>query len=169
MSTTERLYTLKELPVGRLSIMPRPRGGAWLFDDIEFFAQSGVDVLVSLLTPSEVSELDLEEEASYAAEAEMLFLSYPIFDFSVPSTSDATWRLLTQLHAYLVDDKHVAIHCRMGIGRSALIAASLLVLSGYTPEQACRLLSDVRGRQVPETQEQRQWVEDLSAYFNAQA
>jgi hypothetical protein len=45
------------------------------------------------------------------------------------------------------------------ISRAALMAASLLVLSGFSPEQAFDQLSNVRGYPVPETEEQRAWVE----------
>jgi protein-tyrosine phosphatase len=58
-------------------------------------------------------------------------------------------------HAILSKGKHIAIHCRQGIGRSALIAASVLVLSGFAPDKAFDLLSKARGYTLPETEEQR--------------
>ncbi|MGH7887499.1 MAG: protein-tyrosine phosphatase family protein [Candidatus Binatia bacterium] len=58
----------------------------------------------------------------------------------------------------LTQGKSVAIHCRQGIGRSALIAACLLVVSGITPETAFARIGASRGYAVPETSEQRQWV-----------
>ena len=48
----------------RIGIMPRPRGGEWLDDDIKSVREQNVDVLVSLLTEDEVSELDLLHEAA---------------------------------------------------------------------------------------------------------
>jgi hypothetical protein len=45
--------------------MARPRGGDWLIDEIKALRESDVNVLVSLLTPAEVSEFDLAEEASF--------------------------------------------------------------------------------------------------------
>src|ERR1700743_3176736 len=44
---------------GRLAIVPRPRGGDWLADDLHALRREGIDILVSLLTPSEVEELGL--------------------------------------------------------------------------------------------------------------
>jgi hypothetical protein len=38
---------------GALWTMPRPRGGDWLDDDLRELVQLGVDILVSLLQPSE--------------------------------------------------------------------------------------------------------------------
>ena len=42
-------------------MLPRPRGGDWLADEIRSLRACGVDVLVSLLTGEEVGELDLAE------------------------------------------------------------------------------------------------------------
>lgn len=38
--------------------------------------------------------------------------------------------LVDRLYAYLSSDQGVAVHCRMGIGRSSVVAACLLVKSG---------------------------------------
>jgi hypothetical protein len=59
------LYSIhEELSAGKLSIVARPRGGDWLFDEIKALREAGVGVLVSLLTSPEVSEFDLAEEAA---------------------------------------------------------------------------------------------------------
>jgi hypothetical protein len=47
---------------GRLGIVPRPRGGDWLEDEIRAWRDAGLDVAVSLLTPDEAAELGLECE-----------------------------------------------------------------------------------------------------------
>ena len=41
---------------GRLAIMPRPRGGDWLEEEIQSWRRSGVDLVVSLLTLEERNE-----------------------------------------------------------------------------------------------------------------
>lgn len=166
MSATSRLYTVQPLPIGKVSIARRPRGGNWLADDIKMLADNSVDVLVSLLTPDEVAELDLTEEAENCHSQGIIYLSYPLKDLSTPPFSAETFALLDQLKVYLAEGKHVAAHCYMGLGRSALIAASLLVLSGLAPKQACARLSRVRGYTVPEMEEQRAWVEDLPRRYS---
>ncbi|MFQ5858481.1 MAG: hypothetical protein ACE5LU_23020 [Anaerolineae bacterium] len=65
---------------------------------------------------------------------------------------------MRQLDDALAEGKHVAVHCRQGIGRSTLIAACLLVLAGVDPETAFQRVSAARGCAVPETSEQREWV-----------
>jgi hypothetical protein len=48
----------------RLGIMPRPRGNDWLEDEIRSLKQQGVNVVVSLLTTEESSELCLDDEST---------------------------------------------------------------------------------------------------------
>lgn len=143
---------------GRLAILPRPRGGEWLEDEVRLWQQAGLDVIVSLLTSDEVAELGLAEEARLCQTYGLQFLSFPIVDRSVPSSRRATLDFIRRLKAALADGKSLAIQCRQGIGRSALIAACLLVLSGVDPETALQHVSAARGCPVPETSEQRQWV-----------
>src|SRR5947209_5425815 len=153
-----QLYSIQGLPTGHLSIMARPRGGDWLLDEIKAMRESDVDVLVSLLTSTEVSEFDLAEEAVSCHTQGITYFSFPIPDRSVPPFSARTFTFLEQLRTYLSEGKHVAVHCRQGLGRAALIAASVLVLSGLAPEEAFNLLSKARGYPVPETEEQLAWV-----------
>ena len=153
-----QLYSVRELPAGQVSIMARPRGGDWLLDEVKSLREASVDVLVSLLTPEEVRELDLGEEAECCSHQEIIYLAFPIRDRSVPPFSASTFTFLEQLNTYLSEGKHVAVHCRQGLGRATLIAASLMVLAGHSPDQAFNLLSKARGYPVPETEEQRAWV-----------
>ena len=44
-----RIYWIDDFESGRLGIMPRPRGGDWLEDEIRSLKVSGVDAVVSLL------------------------------------------------------------------------------------------------------------------------
>lgn len=167
MSVLARLYTVQKLPAGRLSIMPHPRGGDYLAAEMRELYLEGVDILVSALTPGEVSELALQNEAQVCQEQGMTYRSYPIPDHSVPPWSPETMALFEDLKTALERGKHVTVHCWMGLGRSALVAASVLVLSGFTPEKACKLLSATRGYHVPETVEQRDWVRALPRRYQA--
>jgi len=59
------LYWVEAPWQGRLAIAPRPRGGDWLEDEVRAWRQSGVEVVVSLLTDSEIAEFDLGREEAY--------------------------------------------------------------------------------------------------------
>lgn len=150
------LYWVHGTWPGRLAIMPRPRGGDWLEDEVRAWRDAGVDVVVSLLEREEVTDLDLTKEEELSRANRIEFLSLPIADRGVPKSREAVSELLTKLTAYLRAGKNVAVHCRQGIGRAALIAVSLLTRLGVDPETAIEHVGTARGRPVPETAEQRQ-------------
>ena len=157
MMKTE-LYRIDGSWPGKLAIIPRPRGGDWLEAEVQAWRQAGLDVVVSLLTQEESAELELAHEAELSEASNIQFIEFPIPDRSAPSSRRATLELLGELHQLLVKGKNIGIHCRQGIGRSAVIAASLLVFLGLEPEVAFQRISMARGSTIPETAEQRDWV-----------
>jgi len=147
---------------GRLGVVPRPRGGDWLADEVRAWRASGLDAVLSLLTPEEVAELELRDEAACSREAGIEPLSFPIPDYGVPRSRRDLAGLLNHLEHLLAAGKSVAVHCRQGIGRSSLVAASLLVAAGENPDEAFRRIEKARGRPVPDTAEQREWVAQMA-------
>lgn len=146
--------------------MPRPRGGDWLEDEVHSLRESGVDVVVSLLEREEAEELDvLQEEACCKAKG-VSFLSFPIRDRDVPTSIEETRKFVSAVFEQLDSGKNVAVHCRAGIGRSSLIAACVLVLSGIDVDEAFARIEKARGCFVPDTQEQREWVARVSQKLN---
>ncbi len=153
--------------LGKLSVIARPRGGDWLRDEIQAWREAGVDVIVSLLTPAEQLELELVEEATRCELQGLIFISCPILDHGVPRHVNEVESLIEALAQYLTQGKHVAVHCRMGIGRSAMMAAATLVALGETAERALAMVQAARGCRVPDTLEQQQWVEQFAARVHA--
>ena len=147
---------------GQLAIIARPRGGEWLDGELHALKEAHFDVVLSLLTSEESEELGLTKEAQLSAKEELEFLSFPIPDLGVPASATATREFLNRLLNALRRGKRIAIHCRQGIGRSGLIATSLLVLEAIDPLVAFRRVSAARGLEVPETTAQRDWVMELS-------
>ena len=147
---------------GRLAILARPRGGDWLQDDIISWAQSGFQLIVSFLTPDEADELEVTGEADSCRSEGLEFVSFPIPDRGVPESRRETLQLIKSVEAGLLAGKTVGVHCRQGIGRSGLIAACLLVSSGVPAEAAFSGLTEARGLLVPETDEQRTWVDTFA-------
>lgn len=141
----------------------RPRGGDWLEDEIAGWRRTGIDVVVSLLTPEEESDLDLLREARLVEGEGMKFLSFPIPDREVPTSPTEMAAVLEKIEAELAAGRNVVVHCRQGIGRTGLVGACLLITKGLIPEKAVKTLSAARGIQVPETDEQRRWIEHYAA------
>jgi len=147
---------------GRLAVSARPRGGDWLEDEVKGWHQAGFDIIVSLLTPDEVDEMDIGLEERYSRHNHMEFVSFPIVDRSVPD-SRAALKLIERLEADLARGKSINVHCRQGIGRSALIAAGLLIGRGIPAEEAVKRISQARHSPVPETSEQRKWIDSIAS------
>jgi len=147
--------------LGRLSIVARPRGGDWLDDEASAWRKAGIDVVVSLLEDDEAAHLGLPDERKAAEGQAVSFISFPIPDRGVPASTEAAIEAIGWIAAELKAGKNVAVHCRQGIGRSGLIAAAVLMTSGLRPEKAMEAVSSARGISVPETAEQRRWIEEL--------
>lgn len=145
----------------RLGVMPRPRGGDWLDDEVTSLRESNVDVVVSLLEPAEIVELDLGREELICREKGIGYLSFPIRDYGVPVSRTDAQKLSGELADLLRAGKSVVVHCRQGIGRSSIIAALVLGAIGYAAHDAFELIVQARGRPVPDTDEQRIWVENI--------
>jgi protein-tyrosine phosphatase len=152
---------------GKLGILPRPRGGDWLEDETKAWHQAGIDVVVSLLEPEEEAQLLLEGEAAAAAAGELKFEAFPIPDRGVPASRESVAELANGIVQALEKGKNVAVHCRQGIGRSALIVAAVMVAAGNEPETALKIIKSSRGLEVPETDEQRQWLQNFSSWLLA--
>lgn len=147
---------------GKLAIVPRPRGGDWLVDELRDYRAAGLDVLVSLLPEDESEELGLELERSAAISNGLEFLSFPIADMSTPRLDARAKSFIDDLAQRLEEGKRVGIHCRQSIGRSGMIAAAVLVWRGESPRSAMSAVSSARGLETPETEAQRRWVESLA-------
>ncbi len=148
---------------GKLALAARPRGGDWLKDELAGWKVAGVDTAVSLLTADEERELQLQDESREAEAQGIAFLSLPIQDRQVPDSESSLNSMLNRVDEVLSSGKNVLVHCRQGIGRTGLIAACLLINKGMDPDAALELLSAVRGVAVPETQEQRNWIDRYAA------
>lgn len=68
-------------------------------------------MLVSLLTPEEIAELNLEQEKALCHAAGLQFLSSPIPDRSVPADQDTALRFATKQNGLHSEGKRIVIHC----------------------------------------------------------
>lgn len=160
-----RLYSIDGVGGGQLALAARPRGGDWLPDDLADWKRAGIDGIVSLLTPEEDRDLQLNDERREAESQGLEFISFPIADRDVPVSEAKLAQLLERIDERLSSGKNVLVHCRQGIGRSGLVAACLLVKRGMSPGAAVETVSQARGVPVPETPQQREWIDHYAAAF----
>ncbi|MBL8151881.1 MAG: dual specificity protein phosphatase family protein [Blastocatellia bacterium] len=158
------IYWIEDFP--NLGIMPRPRSGEWLEDEILALKDDKVSIFCSLLTEDEITELGLTQEQNYCKEYGIEHIQFPIADRSVPKLDNNTISFIYQLSEKLKTGQRIVIHCRMGGGRSALIAACIMVLSGISLEDAFKKIEHSRGFSVPDTEEQANWVVDFITEYH---
>jgi protein-tyrosine phosphatase len=142
---------------GRLVVCSRPRAGSWLEDDIVALRDANLDILVSALVPEEIAKLGIEGVPDLCRVHGIEFVHFPVGNLQVPVHGTAR-AALERWHEALSVGRGLAVHCFASVGRSPTLAAALLVMAGVDPGEAWRRIEAVRGRQVPDTNEQRDWV-----------
>ena len=153
--------TLFPIPLdapGRLAITARPRGNDWLADEVAGWKRAGVTRVVSLLSPDEETDLGLVEEAAECTAAGLQFLRLPVPDRGIPPNRAEFERVVSEVVAEVNRGGMVAVHCRQGIGRSALVVLAVLKACGIPTAEAIARVTAARGLPVPETPEQSAWI-----------
>src|SRR5437763_15103029 len=131
-----KLYWLPDVAPGRLAISARPRGGDWLDDEIEGWRKQGIDVVVSLLTPSENEELGVKDEGRFSKAKGVRFISFPIEDRGTPPASAKVQELVMQLGSEIQQGKEVLFTCRRGMGGPSLFSVPFWFFAGENAIQA---------------------------------
>jgi protein-tyrosine phosphatase len=160
-----KLYWLNDGSRGRLAISARPRGGDWLEDEVEGWRREGINVVVSLLTEAENQEFSFEREADVSKAKGIEFHALAIEDRGVPAAANSE-QLMSALASEIEAGKNLAIHCRQGIGRSSLISAAVLISRGDSLGEALAAIACARGLDVPETMEQKRWLERFAQHHS---
>lgn len=150
-----------------ISIMPHPMGGKHLGAEIKKFAAAGFETLICLVTAEELKLLGLEDEKIVCSASRIDFIHFPIKDFGVPDKEEDMIGLAEELEKRIRTGKKIIIHCRGGIGRSSLLACTLLMQQGLSCAEAIDLVSRKRGCRIPETEEQERWLKRLHTTIEA--
>lgn len=155
-----RIFWVPEAKPHRLAFMPRPHGGEDLQYEVQGWQSEGIDTVVSLLEPAEASFLGLKDEETQCRQAGIEFLAFPIGDRGLPRDFGQAEAFVDCLVERLRQGKSVSVHCRVGIGRSSLITACVLLHLGLPYDNVFPALKRARGVDVPDTSEQAAWVKE---------
>lgn len=156
-------FWIEDIAPLRLAIMPRPRGGDWLAEEMQTLRREGADIVVSLLGSDEIAELELNEEAEACASAQIEFRNFGVPDRDTPESGKDFCEFASGIHREAANGKAIVAHCRAGIGRSAMLLAMVLVRAGYSVDDAFQRISAARGYPTPDTKKQLEWVRRFSA------
>lgn len=151
------IFKLKHIGTGQLYIMPCPRPQV-LAEDMAYYMNLGIDTIVCLLEKPEMIVRGLALEEHLCQEFDLDFEHFSIPDQAVPRNLTAFRGLVNNLETELRQGRNLAIHCYAGIGRTGVLAGSLLIRDGMTPQAAMNLMSDRRGCPMPQTQIQYEFL-----------
>lgn len=155
------MYSICKINNAELLFGPCPSQLIPLNESIKSYVNQGIDVVISLLEEHEQNAIGLEEESLLCEEAGIIFFHFPIVDVSVPSLNRLSQNINT-FYEYTLTKNKMFIHCKHGIGRSAMVTASLMIKNGMDLKESLDIISSKRGLRVPETISQKKL---LSAYY----
>lgn len=144
--------------------MARPRGGDWLEEEITHLKKNKVHLVVSLLERFEIYELKLEEEEQLCKARDIGYINFPIADRDIPRQSID--KLIGSLIEKIDNGCSIVIHCRMGIGRSSIIAAAVLLRYKLKVQNIIETICSIRGLKVPDTDAQLLWLKERERKAN---
>ncbi len=142
-------------------------GGRWARDletDLERLREEyQVEVLVSLMEHAEYSELEIPNLFQKAEERGIEILHLPIPDYGVPTEPEADEYepLVENVVERLEKGETVVVHCRGGLGRSGMFAASVLVALGRPARKAIEAVREARegAIETPDQEDRVSWFE----------
>jgi len=158
------IYLVADNLPGKLYIMPKP-SGEWLKEDVEHYGLIGIDMIISMLERDEASELMLERQGEVCKEQRLAFTQFPIVDRGLPEIEPFR-NLVVNIIDNLKNGKNIAVHCRAGIGRSGIVVCSALLGFGYSPTDAMKLTRQARGVEVPDTEQQREFIGQMASVLS---
>lgn len=139
--------------------------GGWDRDlgmDLDAIDAFGTSALVTLIEQHEIEDLDVTGIGDATLTRNIDWLHMPVKDVSIPGQDfEAAWQLHGPgLRSRLRAGFNIVVHCKGGLGRAGMIAASLLVELGTNPNDAMKQVRHVRPGAI-ETSEQESYVRSL--------
>jgi len=159
MTDPVEVFRIESIGAGCLAVMAHPASAGNVAGTIREIAAMDFHQVISLLEPAEADLLGLAPEAELVTEQSMNFVSFPIADMGLPACSEDFGRLAHQIFTQIDAGTNTLIHCRGGVGRSGLLAAAVLLQGGRDVPAAFAQVSLMRGRRVPETEQQGAWLQ----------
>ncbi len=140
--------------------MGKQRAGEWIEEEFSGLKTLGITIVISMLESGESYELGLQAEAEHCKNNGIEFLSFPIPDRGLPSNIEKFVKLAEYMQTEIQQGAGVVVHCRGGVGRCSLLAASVLLREGNNTTEALKLISVARRVEVPDTEEQVNWLQE---------
>ncbi|CDW77542.1 dual specificity protein phosphatase [Stylonychia lemnae] len=140
-----------------------------IFKDIEAYANQGINLIICLLSDSELRSLGLKVPDYELAcdRSNVILFKYPIIEMAPPENLEQFHKEVVEVIVkHLLQNKgNVLIHCRGGVGRAGLLACCVL---SYFCEfgNFKKIIEFMRKRRDKRCVESRKQEDFVKAYFN---
>jgi len=131
---------------------------------IATFKDDNISLVVTLLDTIEVTRLDISTLGKFLKENNIYWEHFPIQDLRIPTERNLLIKLLVHMKKLLDDDKSILIHCYAGLGRTGLLATTLLVSLGLEAKVSIEHIRKIRPGSI-ETIEQENFVKQWDFRF----
>lgn len=155
---TPKMYYVQKVGLGYLAVMAKPMCGSVIEEQFSGLAELGIMQIVSLLETAEQDELGLANEKELCNKNNIKFISYPIQDHHLPISVQEFSQVTKTICLEITEGMNTVIHCHAGIGRTGMVAVGVLLHAAVEATEAFQIISKARGVQMPETEQQYNWV-----------
>lgn len=135
-------------------------------NDLSYLKDQGVKAIVPLITDDELHNFGvddlIDQYHSFGFDVKRL----PIKD-QMTSSQDEMTNLVSWIKEHLSNDEKVLIHCVGGLGRSGMVAASLLKSLGKSSSEAISQIRKSRSPRAVESKEQEKFVHNFKPRANS--
>eukprot|EP01129_Flabellula_baltica_P003748 TRINITY_DN13483_c0_g1_i1.p1 TRINITY_DN13483_c0_g1~~TRINITY_DN13483_c0_g1_i1.p1 ORF type:complete len:330 (+),score=35.05 TRINITY_DN13483_c0_g1_i1:100-990(+) len=112
--------------------------------DIEYLEELNIDVVVSLVTNTELNAMNITELLPKVQSRNMEAIHLSIQDKWIPQSMEDFSTLIEVVLHRVLKGKTVLIHCNGGKGRTGLVTVALLMQLGMSQESATNLMRSIR-------------------------
>jgi protein-tyrosine phosphatase len=122
--------------------------------------EKGISKVVSLAPDQEIEKKSPDFARAIQSGAFVTSrISFPIEDYGIPSDRKAFLELSDDLAKAVKNGESILIHCGAGIGRTGILATSVLMSLGIDPQTAIELVRAAgSGPETPDQEDLVNWV-----------
>ena len=157
-----KIYHIPTRQEGQIYAFPGPLTNRVNDFAVKHLNTLGVNIVINLLSETENKVHALKNQRKTYEALNIQLVKFPIQDFNTPVSSYNFKKLIRCLRDEVIAGRSIGIHCMAGIGRTGILAVSLLCALGMGTQEAMQHVSKHRECKIPDTEEQMQWLQEFN-------